>query len=149
MAETQTAAERATAFAIEKFKSYNALRAEAERIYAAHNEAKGEFEWAMAHPALPEGFDPSSAVDQAPVEEKKPAAKRGRPRKAAAAPEAAPVAAASSATPVAEVQPSAPVAAPQAAPNPGAAPAAPVAQAPAAPVAAPPAGDFFDPFAGN
>lgn len=155
---SQTAAERATAFAIEKFKAHEALKAEATRIYAEYEEAKGEFQWAMAHPALPEGFDPSAALASLPQkegEETAPAPKRrGRPRKAAEAkPETPPVqvngtvsetgglpvgTAAAPAQPGAEVAPGVTVA-----PAP-----APVAPQQAAPQQAP-VGDFFDPFAGN
>ena len=145
---SQTAAERATAFAIEKFQTHEKLKAEATRIYGEYEEAKGEFQWAMAHPALPEGFDPAAALESLPQKEGEEAApapkRRGRPRKAAEAkpegdpativsPQAAPVVGEAVATQPAPA--TAPVVAPVA--------AGPVSTAPA------PVGDFFDPFAGN
>lgn len=148
-----TAAERATEFATKAYSTFKKVEGEYQDVFARYEDARLELQWAMAHPALPEGFDPSQAGGT-PAEPEKPAPKRrGRPPRKAAeatpAPEAAaPVQeAAPAAQPVMPAPaPPAPVPAPQAAPEPVAAPVATFAP-PAA--ASAPSGDFFDPFAGS
>lgn len=143
---------------LEKAKAdYAECHARITELAAAGTEAQAEYDWVMAHPALPEGYEPKGNL--APAVSEAPKKRRGRPTKAEqeakrAAEEAAAAATAPAATPEPVAAPSAPVTAPEpvaappvaAAPEPVAAPAAPpvAAQAPAAPPAA--ASDPFDPF---
>lgn len=142
---------------LEKAKAdYAECHARITELAAAGTEAQAEYDWVMAHPALPEGYEPKGNL--APAVSEAPKKRRGRPTKAEqeakrAAEEAAAAATAPAATPEPVAAPSVP--APAAAPEPvapvaptpePAAPAAPpvAAQAPAAPPAA--ASDPFDPF---
>lgn len=144
---------------LEKAKAdYAECHARITELAAAGTEAQAEYDWVMAHPALPEGYEPKGNL--APAVSEAPKKRRGRPTKAEqeakrAAEEAAAAASApAEATPEPVAAAPAPVTAPEpvaappvaAAPEPVAAPAAPpvAAQAPAAPPAA--ASDPFDPF---
>lgn len=153
----KTAAERASEFYDQAYARYRQatdssaeLRAQYEAAMAEIEDARLEVEWAMAHPALPEGYRP-----------KEPGAapkRRGRPRgstnkKAETAPEPsahvdpapqAPAPQQEAVTP--PPAPPAPVAAPEPQQQPPA-PQAPPATAAPAPQTPPMLNDPFDPFA--
>lgn len=161
MAETTprpSAAERATEFAINAYRTFQKADEEYRGFLAKYEDARLELQWAMAHPALPQGFDPREVVEQEqakPAEAEKPATKRrGRPPKKTAE-AAAPTPAADPAPQVSTPEPTPAPSAPTPEPVPEPTPPAPQPQAavepPAqtfAPPAAPaPSSDFFDPFA--